>query len=178
MSNTIRLAPGETMREFNARKQLFTDCGDVVRVIDRKPGLPSKDAIADETGLTVERVAACIRAIKRGKFPELHRVEYGTRKAKGGPFAGDEVTGWFPMRLSAYQGIMDDADAHERRVVRAIAFGRARRMVELRFGATTAEAKRALASIAERGGIDFSDPKFATVDEAELAALVAAELAV
>jgi hypothetical protein len=176
MSTTITLAPGETMREFNARRRLSSDCGDIVRAVDRNPGLPSKAAIADETGLTVGRVGRCIRAIKGDEVPELHRIEYGTRKARGGRFAGGVVSGWFPMRLSAYQAVMDQADEHEGSVVVGITRSRAVRLVQLKTGATTTEAKRALMSIANRVGIDLTDPKFSTADEDALIELVMEEM--
>jgi hypothetical protein len=168
----IKLAPGETMREFNARRRLFADCGDVLSMIDRKPGLPSKAAIAAETGLSESRVATCIRALKRGDFPELHRVEYGKRKCKAGPFAGKVVDGWFSMRLSAYQAALAQADEHEHVVVKAVQRGRALRFVQVKTGATTSEAQRALIEIAERLGVDLTDPKLSTADEDALIELV------
>jgi len=79
----------------------------VHRVIRAEPGIASKRAIADATGLTANRVAVVIRHINRGVDTGFARVEYGVL---GG------VTGWHAIDRPEHYQLLVQADAHMQRV--------------------------------------------------------------
>lgn len=155
ISQRTKLAPGETMKQRNQMVRLNLDCLMVAQALDNKPGLPSKDAIADETGLDTARVAKCIRWINSNETP-YSRLDYGVKTAKAGPFAGQTVQGWWPMKKASYQEVMDQADDHSASVERGVRRSRLER-VAFAQGLTTKQAATAVASIEARLGVQVEE---------------------
>lgn len=148
----IRLADGETMAVVNRRQEVDRDCASIVRMIEANPGIPSKRAIAEALGLSVERVGFCIKYINSNATP-FQRVDYGENVAKGGPYAGQRVKGWWPVRLSAYQNTLNEADKHAARVVLGVRLGQIDRLV-FAHGLTTEAGRQAVATIEARLGVN------------------------
>jgi len=146
-----RLNPGETMAQRRAKDLLLADCDEVARAIWANPGLPSKYAVADETGLSVERVHECLRAINANQTPEL-RVEYGVSTAKRGCYAGQKVRGWWPMSDFRHQQVMEQADDHRAACERGIRIGRICTLAAAA-GFTTQAAKAVVVKIEAELGI-------------------------
>ena len=143
----IQLLPGETMAQFRRRQQLWMDSLVVASVVRQQPGIGSKWAIALATGFDAERVAECLHAIQRNETP-FTRVDYGKARAKGGPLAGQEVIGWFPM-TAAYQHVMDYADEHSALVEAGVRRSRIERLMFAK-GLNTKQAKMVIAEIEGR----------------------------
>ncbi len=90
--------------DTNAR--LSVDAYMVHRVIRTDPGIASKRAIADATGLTANRVAVVIRHVNGGDSG-FARVEYGVLGGRAG---------WYAIDRPEHHPLLDQADAHMQRV--------------------------------------------------------------
>ena len=114
----IILREGQTMHQRREEERLILDAGYIVAIVRERPGLRSKSAIAEKTGLSLARVERVIKAMNSGEV-EQRRIEYGTRKG---------VTGWYVIdgRTAA---ILDQADLHSDTVERGV---RRSRLVRLR----------------------------------------------
>jgi hypothetical protein len=143
----IQLLPDETMAEFRRRQALWMDSLVVASVVRQQPGIPSKYEIANATGFDPERVGQCLHAIQRNETP-FTRVDYGKANAKGGPYAGREVTGWFPM-TAGYQHIMDYADRHSQEVEAGVRKSRIERLIFAQ-GLNTQQAAAVVAVVEDR----------------------------
>lgn len=150
-----KLEDGETMKDRNHSIRLNLDCLLVSQTVDNKPGLGSKYAIADETGLDMARVAKCLRTINANETP-FSRIDYGVKTAKSGPFAGETKRGWWPMKKATYQEVMDQADDHSASVERGVRRSRLER-VAFAQGLTTKQATKVVASIEARLGINVEE---------------------
>jgi hypothetical protein len=147
-----KLLDGETMNQRRAIEQLDQDCAKIARAVDRNPGLYSKAEIGNVAGLTAERVAVCLRQINHNDTP-FHRIDYGVRTAKDGPFAGQTRRGWWPMKRASYQPVLDQADEHTSRVEHGLRHSRLTRLA-CAYGLGTQAAAAAIASIEARLEVD------------------------
>ena len=162
----LKLQPGETMHDVRVNERLDRDCANIVRAVERNPGIPSKDAIADETGLKSSRVARCIKEINSNQTP-FQRIDYGLKLAKAGPYAGEVVRGWWPQRKAVYQEVMVQADDHSSSVERGIRRSRLHRLA-FAHGLTTKQGAKVVASIEAQLGLDveeMSEADFGAVQE-------------
>ena len=159
---TLLLVARETMAQRRAKERLALDCNEIVGVINRNPGVPSKADIARQSGLTTERVARCLRHINSNEAG-YQRVEYGENTAKDGAYAGATVRGWWPSRYSAYQKVLNQADEHSSRVELGV---RRSRLIRLAYahGLTTREGERVVASIEARLAVDVEALSVADYD--------------
>jgi hypothetical protein len=141
------------MAQLARLRQLDADCAEVAGVIHARPGIESKNQVADATGLSRERVARCIRHINSNETPYA-RVEYGDGSPKKGPYASSGlVRGWYPQGLAVYQPVMDQADEHSSLVERGV---RRSRLLRLAFvtGYTSGTAQCVITSIQQRLAVD------------------------
>jgi hypothetical protein len=150
-----KLEPGETMAQIRRQHELDRDCALVARAIDRKPGIPGKAAIALDTGLTPERVHQCIRFINSNESTH-QRVDYGKQEAKGGPFAGQIVYGWFPTQRAPYADVIAQSHSHKSKVLHAV---RRSQLVQLAYarGLGTAEANAAVVTMEADLGVSIGE---------------------
>jgi hypothetical protein len=107
----IVLKPHETMKQVKAQDRLRIDAGKVHDAVRNQPGIAGVSAIAHATGLSDVRVRDVIRRINAGETGHV-RLDYGVAKARGGPYAGREVRGWFVQDRKAHHTVMDQADEH------------------------------------------------------------------
>lgn len=119
-------------RGSHAAARLAQDAYLVQTAIRDQPGLASKNAIANHTGLSVHRVATVIRRNEEVGFVLL---AYGKARALSGPNAGVEVTGWFAMHCGAYYDVMDQHDLHMAKTEAGMSRGRLQRALDDRGGA-------------------------------------------
>lgn len=161
-----KLAPGETMAQRRHRDRFKLDCHAVCDAVERNPGIPSKRAIADETGLGPARVEQCIDAINANDTP-FQRIDYGLATPKGGEYAGRLTRGWFPQRYAVYQHVMGQADTHSALTEHGV---RHSRLVRLAYaqGLGTKAAQVVVASILESLDVSIDDltiEDFETVED-------------
>lgn len=161
----LKLQPGETMRDVRVNQRLDRDCANIVRAVERIPGIPSKGAIADETGLKPSRVARCIREINSNETP-FQRIDHGRKLAKAGPYAGEVVWGWWPQRTSLYQEVMVQADEHSSSTERGVRRSRLHRLA-FAHGLTTKQGAKVVESIESRLGLDVEAMSDADLDAFE-----------
>jgi hypothetical protein len=155
------LKPHETMKDRRAQEQLALDADNIHRVIRNQPGIPGKAAIAAQTGLSPDRVTHVMKRINRGETGHT-RVEYGEIKARGGPYAGELVRGWYAMNLKRHHVALDQADEHS--AVTEIGVRRSR-LIRFAQAQGIRGAEEVVDSIAERLGLSID-----AMSEADIAA--------
>lgn len=152
--NKIQLQPGQTVAQYQRRQRFLTDCMNVSMLVERKPGIPSRTAIADELGLSGGRVKECVKEINRDETPFV-RIEYGEKEPKGGPYAGQLVWGWFPMKRASYHEVMEQANTHSAKVEIGVRRSRVIRLLAAH-GFTSARAAQVVDSILASLDLDIA----------------------
>lgn len=160
------------MKRQRAKDKLALDADKVHRAIRNNPGLPGKNAIATVTGLSCSRVAAVIDRINAGETGHA-RIEYGAVRARGGPYAGETVRGWYSTHIKSHHVTMDQADEHSALVEVGV---RRSRLVRFAQAQGIRGADAIVANIEERLGLSVEAMTQADLDAFEELLVEAAEV--
>lgn len=162
------LQPHETIEQRKAKQQLAVDADLIHRIVRNNPGIPSRSAIASQTGLSVRRVKEVMRRINEGETGHI-RVEYGRIRARGGRYAGEIVVGWYAMNIRRHHKAMDQADEHSALVEIGVRRSRLIRVVQAH-GIRGAD--EVVASMEERLGLSIEAMTESELDAFEELVLV------
>ena len=140
------LASGESVAARRRTDEMTIDIDHVHSVIRKNPGIPSKQAIVDKTGISRSRVAEILHRIQSADSGR-HRVDYGEVRDHG-----EVKRGWFVIDRQPHHVVLVQADDHSARTRRGITRSM---LIRRGFAADMPGADAAIAEIERRLDVDI-----------------------